>query len=95
MVQLLRILQGHERDVTASAWSPDGNLVVTASADSTARIWDAHTGRELIQLLSHTGGVNTAAWSPDGRLVVTGGSDRTVRIWDAQTGRTTGIAGRS
>ena len=51
-----------------------------------ARIWDAQTGGELIQLLSHTGGVNSADWSPDGKQVVTGGSDRKVRIWDAQTG---------
>ena len=34
----------HEGPVTSAAFSPDGTRIVTASDDSTARLWDAATG---------------------------------------------------
>ena len=47
------ILSGHESDVTSAAFSPDGSRIVTASADETARIWDAATGKEITVLRGH------------------------------------------
>ena len=70
----------------SAAYSPDGSTIVTASADGTARIWNAATGEELQQLTGHTGGVNAAAYSPDGKTIVTAGADGTARMWDAATG---------
>jgi len=49
-----------------------GKLIVTANADSTARLWDAATGAERAVLTGHTGWVSSAAFSPDGKRVVTG-----------------------
>jgi WD40 repeat protein len=70
------------------AYSPDGKLLATASADGTARLWDAATGRELAILKGHTHGeVNAVAFSPDGKTLATGCDDRTIRIWDLQTRR--------
>jgi WD40 repeat protein len=34
----------HKDSVTHTRFSPDGKLVLTCSADRTARLWDAHTG---------------------------------------------------
>ena len=45
----------HSGPVSSAAYSPDGQSIVTASEDQTARIWDAATGEELRQLTGHTG----------------------------------------
>ena len=70
----------------SAQFSPDGQRVVTASADKTARVWDAKTGLPLTEPLKHDGAVNSAQFSPDGRRVVTASDDKTARVWDAKTG---------
>jgi WD40 repeat protein len=76
----------HEGDVVAASFSPDGKHVVTASADGTARLWDAATGKSWGRLFVHTDAVNSASFSPDGR-VVTASSDGMARLWDTATGK--------
>lgn len=76
-------LSGHTADINSVAFSPDGRFVVTASADGTARVWDAATGASLGELRGHNGSVNSASFSPDGKFIVTAGVDATVRLWDA------------
>jgi WD40 repeat protein len=79
-------LQGHTKEVTAALWSPDGSKVVTASADGTARVWDANTGQTLVTLQGHKAKVLSVSWSPDGSRIVTTSEDRTARLWDAASG---------
>jgi WD40 repeat protein len=74
--------------VKDAEFSPDGNLVVTASFDKTARIWNAKTGQTLIILNGHTGEVHRAVFNFDGSRVVTASADNTARIWDAKIGKT-------
>ena len=85
------IITGHADRVRSVAFSPDGTRVLTAAYDNTARIWDALTGRQLVQLNGHTGPVRFAAFSRDGRKVVTASLDKTARVWDAGTGETTAV----
>jgi len=77
--------------IRSVAFSPDGQLLVTASSDQTARVWDAATALPVGEPMRHAGPVLSAAWSPSSRLVVTVGSDRTVRLWEARSGRPVGI----
>ena len=80
-------LVGHTNDLNSVAFSPDGQLVVTASADGMARVWKASTGQSVDELRGHTAPVTSAAFSPDGQLVVTASVDGTARVWDVATGR--------
>ena len=77
--------------VSSAAFSPDGKRIVTASADKTARLWDAETGKPIGEpLTGHKDAVLSAAFSPDGKRIVTASDDKTARLWDAETGKPIG-----
>ncbi|MGN2638568.1 eIF2A-related protein [Nocardia takedensis] len=84
---LLTPLGGHTDWVLAVTWSPNGTRLLTGSNDSTARLWDAHTGQPLHILAGHIGPVEAVAWSPDGNRLLTGSTDKTARVWNAHTGQ--------
>jgi WD domain, G-beta repeat len=50
----------------SAAFSPNGNRVVAASEDGTAKVWDAETGEKLAELAEHAGPIRSAAFSPNG-----------------------------
>jgi WD40 repeat protein len=74
-------MDGHNNWVTAVAFSPNGSLVVTASGDGTARLWEPASGRPVAVLKGHGKEITSAAFSPDGSRVVTASTDNTARVW--------------
>jgi WD40 repeat protein len=81
----------HLDQVLRAEFNRRGDCIVTSSADGTARLWWASTGRPIAATLKHGDTlVSCACFSPDGRLVATAGHDGTARIWEASTGRPLG-----
>ena len=72
--------------LNSAQFSPDGKRIVTASGDSTAKVWDANTGKELFSLKGHIDRLNSAQFSPDGNRIVTVSWGNTFKVWDAKTG---------
>ena len=82
----LLVLSGHGERVFTAVYSPDGSSILTASADRTARLWDARTGAQTTVFLGHSDRIFGAAFSPDGTRLVTASRDKTARIWDTHSG---------
>ena len=82
----LRKLVGHERRIAAAAFSPDDQLVATASLDHTARIWSVKDGSTVAILKGHTDELTTVSFSQDGQSALTASRDGTVRIWNIPDG---------
>jgi WD40 repeat protein len=85
-------LTGHEDTVTDIAFSPDGARLATTSADGTARVWDATSGDQLLELpatLDPEGQPierSAVAWSPDGRRLAVAAA-AAAGLYDATSGR--------
>jgi WD40 repeat protein len=76
--------QGWVRSVTLT---PDGRRALSASDDTTVRLWDLTDRRELRRLVGHSGAVMSVAASSDCRRALSGSWDGTVRLWDLDSGR--------
>uniref|UniRef100_A0A8C4E4P6 TBL1X/Y related 1 n=1 Tax=Dicentrarchus labrax TaxID=13489 RepID=A0A8C4E4P6_DICLA len=81
-----------QNEVNAIKWDPTGNLLascsddMTASFDSTVRLWDVERGICIHTLTKHQEPVYSVAFSPDGRHLASGSFDKCVHIWNTQTG---------
>jgi WD40 repeat protein/serine/threonine protein kinase len=73
-------------EVMGVAFSPDGTRIVTGGQDRMAKVWDARSGKSLLDLKGHRAPVTSVALSPDGTRIVTASWDQTAKVWDAQTG---------
>ncbi|MEH2059993.1 MAG: CHAT domain-containing protein [Nostoc sp.] len=61
-------------------FSPDGNIIATASLDKTVKLW-SRDGKELKTLHGHKNGVICVSFSPDGNIIASGSWDKTVKLW--------------
>ncbi|MGN7253363.1 nSTAND1 domain-containing NTPase [Arthrobacter sp. SAFR-014] len=76
------------------AFSSDGRMLASASADGAVRRWDARTGAPIGKpISSNEEFFNDVVFSPDGRMIATSsgvvaadGVNGIVRRWDARTG---------
>jgi hypothetical protein len=82
---LRAIMRGHSSAVSSAAFSPDDKILLTASDDRTARLWDTQSGG-ILATLQDQAPVTNAEFSPDGRLIVTGTKSGTVRLWRLNSG---------
>ncbi|KAK7799561.1 hypothetical protein U0070_016522 [Myodes glareolus] len=78
----VRFFGKHHGEVNCSAFSPDGQTLLTASDDGCVYVWETRSRRLLWRMAGHRGPVKFCRFSPDGRLVASSSCDHTVRLWD-------------
>ena len=83
---VIRTIEAHQNVLTRVAASPNGKYFATASADSTAIIWDVETGEMYYRLedKAQTQWIWDVCFSADSTFVVTGGTDKFIRVWDLE-----------
>jgi len=76
-------LNGHDAQVHALTFSPDGRFLASASWDRTICIWDTLTWTVAGVLKGHTANVVTVAFSPDSQFIASGASapDSSTILW--------------
>ncbi len=82
-------LQGtHSITINAIAWSPDGKYIATGGSypNGDVQIWDAATGKIIIEPQARVDTINSITWSPDGKYIAAGGYLKVVDVWNATTG---------
>jgi len=102
---------GHNAAINTCVFSPDdeGQYVLTASDDGTAKLWEIVTeqrptadegttvpirvGRVVRTFVGHQARIGQAKFSPDGRWVLTASDDKTAAIWESGLGGNGKLAG--
>ena len=75
------------QNITAVAWSPQGDRFLVVGIGQTARLMEFPTRKRLARLSGHPLGATAVDWSVDGKRIATGGLDKTVRIWNGDDGK--------
>jgi WD40 repeat protein len=86
--KLVHTWSGHAKGVNSVQFFPGtGHLLLTASLDGKAKVWDTATNKGVRRTYSgHTAGVRQARWSLNGRAFATASFDRSAKAWDTETG---------
>jgi WD40 repeat protein len=85
-LQPFQVLRGHSDRILSIAFSPNGQMLASGSADRTIKLWDAHTGKLLKTFQGHRSWVWGIAISPDSKFLASGSYDHTVKVWDLESG---------
>jgi WD40 repeat protein len=79
------VLEGHTDRVTAVVLTGDGRAI-SASEDSTLRVWNLESGKCQQVLAGHTSAVSAVVLTGDGRAI-SAAWDNTLRVWNLETVR--------
>lgn len=70
----------HNSSVLAIGFSPNGQILASASGDNLVKLWSID-GRLLNILRGHSNTVTSLGFSPDGQTLISGSADNTVKLW--------------
>lgn len=89
--RVVRRWRGHEKGVNRVLAAPRTGGAVSASRDTTVRLWSA-ADEPLAVLRGHELSVSAIALSEDGRSLFSGSRDSSVRLWDLESATCTASA---
>lgn len=73
-------LEQHKNSVVSVSFSPDGQLIATASTDNTVKLFTPD-GRLVKTLNGHSEPVTRVQFSPDGQTIASSSVDNTIKLW--------------
>lgn len=79
-------LMRHNASASNAIFSPDNKLIFSYSVDSTAKVMDVATGKQIGKDLRHKGMIFGGVFSSNSKMIATFSNDSTVVVWDARSG---------
>jgi len=88
---LVFTFEGHESDVNTVAWHPDGQTFASGSDDSSVRVFDMRSYRQVQRCVEDTTitGVTSIDFSKNGRSIFAGYENTDLVTWDVLTSKST------
>jgi WD40 repeat protein len=88
--KLVANLKGHTSLVLCLAWTANGKILISGSADHSIRTWNTTTWQQISVLTGHTNFVWGISISPNGRILASTSLDKTARLWNLENGQPIG-----
>ena len=83
----IMLLTGHEGDIFACKFSPDGSFLASSGFDRQIMLWSTFGECDNLSVMSgHTGAVMELHFSTDGGRIYTASTDKNIGVWDVETG---------
>ena len=79
-------LTGHQAGLFAVAFSPKGNLLVSADLNGVLGVWDVEHDYERQVFTEETDWIWSIAFSPDGKHLVSAHQEKSAQLWDIENG---------
>jgi WD40 repeat protein len=87
----IRSWEAHGAQITAIAWSPDGERLATGGRDTSLRVWNPSTGRQLFRVEnvfnSDPDWFTRLWWEPRGTRLATSDQNKPLTLRDASNGK--------
>ena len=96
--ECVRVFSGHKRGIyplifipgdeeeESFDWEGNKDLLITGSADFTARSWSFETGKTLQIYKGHEGSITSMSTDPKGTTLFTGATDNLIKSWNILSG---------
>ena len=84
--RLDRLVTGHSGAILALSISPDGQTILTGSADKTARLIGRADGKVIRTLANHNGPVVSVGFSAAGDRIATADARGGLKVWERASG---------
>ncbi len=80
--ELTRELTDHKDPVYSVIFNPDGSIIASGSADKSAKLWNADSGKQIRALMRHPYPILCVAFSPDSNILASGSEAGNITFWD-------------
>ena len=86
-LEFLHCFSGHEGPVNQVKFSTDNRYIMSASQDSTVRLWSVENKSLVAKLTGHNGSVNSICSNASDSEIISAGSDGSIVWWDTELQR--------
>ncbi len=80
--EFIRSISDHKKPVNSIAFSPDGQIIASGSADGNVKLWESSSGKQIKSLIRHPYPIISIAFSPDGNILACGSDSGSIALWD-------------